>query len=76
MRSADLLDALKENIISAYAPHRNGAQKLSSMMDEETWLTAMMRSEMGFITEITELLQAQLIRKFDITKSTSYPRIS
>lgn len=74
-RTANLLDDLKENIVSAYAG-RTGMErkKLSSMMDEESWLTAAEALEMGFITEITEPLQAyNSFERFDISKFSKRP---
>ncbi len=74
-KSADLLDTLKETIISAYAG-RTGMErkKLSSMMDEESWLTADEALEYGFVTEITEPLQAyNSFERFDISKFPKRP---
>jgi Clp protease len=57
-KSTDLLDSLKETIINAYVG-RTGVEResVSSMMNEETWLTAPEALEYGFITEITEPLK-------------------
>ncbi len=74
-KSADLLDSLKENIISAYAG-RTGMErkKLASMMDEETWMTAKEALEYGFVTEITEPLNAyNSFERFDIGKFSKRP---
>lgn len=74
-KSADLLDDLKENIVSAYAG-RTGMKReeLSEMMDEETWLTAAECKEFGFIDKITEPLQAyNSFERFDISKFTKRP---
>lgn len=75
-RTAGLLDDLKENIISAYAGRTGMERKqLSSMMDEESWLTADEALEMGFITEITEPLQAyNSFERFDISKFNKLPK--
>ena len=75
-KSADLLDTLKETIISAYAG-RTGMErkKLSSMMSDESWLTADEALEHGFITEITEPLQAyNSFERFDISKFNKLPK--
>lgn len=75
-KSADLLDTLKQTIISAYAG-RTGMErkKLSEMMDEESWLTAAEAHEMGFITDITEPLSAyNAFESFDISKFSKLPK--
>lgn len=85
-RQADLLDDLKSNIVSAYAG-RTGMDRdeLSEMMDAETWLTATEAKDYGFITDITEPMQAaakfdgSLLAKFDkapasIMAKTSKPK--
>jgi hypothetical protein len=75
-KSADLLDDMKENIVSAYAG-RTGIERkqLASMMDEETWLTAAEALEMGFVTDITEPLQMyNSFERFDISKFNNLPK--
>jgi hypothetical protein len=74
-KSADLLDKLKENIISAYAS-RTGIKReeLGEMMDEETWLTAKEAKTLGFVTEITERFSARnSFEKFDIRQFSKRP---
>jgi hypothetical protein len=75
-KSADLLDKLKENIISAYAG-RTGIKReeLGAMMDEETWMTAKEAKDFGFITDITERLNVyNSFERFDISQFAKRPR--
>jgi ATP-dependent Clp endopeptidase proteolytic subunit ClpP len=75
-KSADLLDKLKENIISAYAG-RTGIKReeLGAMMDEETWMTAKEAKDFGFITDITERLNVyNSFERFDISQFSKRPR--
>lgn len=74
-KSADLLDKIKENIISAYAS-RTGIKReeLGEMMDEETWFTAKEAKTLGFVTEITERFSARnSFEKFDIRQFSKRP---
>jgi ATP-dependent protease ClpP protease subunit len=56
-KQADIMDGMKDGLISAYES-RTGMDRseLSDMMDEETWLTAKQAKKFGFITDITESL--------------------
>jgi ATP-dependent Clp endopeptidase proteolytic subunit ClpP len=74
-KEADLMDDMKENIISAYVG-RTGLDrdKLSKMMDDETWLTAKEAKGYGFVTEITESLELRnSFEGFDISRFPKRP---
>lgn len=53
-KSADMMDKLRNGIVSAYA--RSGLEETSiiEMMDETTWMTALDAQAMGFCTVIEE----------------------
>jgi len=54
-RAIDMLSAVKETIINAYAiKSRQGRGKLSNLMDAETWLPAQTAIEMGFADGMLE----------------------
>jgi len=67
-READLLEEVKENIISTYAGATGlPREELSRMMDEETWLTAEEAKDLGFVTDISEPFKAAAkFERFDI----------
>jgi ATP-dependent Clp endopeptidase proteolytic subunit ClpP len=74
-KEANLMDDLKEGIISAYAG-RTGLDrdKLSQMMDDETWLNAAEAKEMGFVTDITEPFNMKnSFERFDISRFPKRP---
>lgn len=55
-RQAAVLDTLKETIINAYATKtKQSREKISEMMDAETWWTAEEALENGFITKIEKI---------------------
>jgi ATP-dependent Clp endopeptidase proteolytic subunit ClpP len=75
-KEADLMDTLKQQIISAYAG-RTGMKRevLDEMMDEETWLTATEAKEFGFVTDITEPLNwKNSVKRFDISRFSNTPK--
>ncbi len=52
---ADQLDAIKVNLIDAYQRHSStGRQRLSDLMDEETWFTAEQALDIGLATQVEE----------------------
>jgi ATP-dependent Clp endopeptidase proteolytic subunit ClpP len=74
-KEANLMDDLKEGIISAYAG-RTGMDrdKLSQMMDDETWLNAAEAKELGFVTDITEPFNMKnSFERFDISRFPKRP---
>jgi ATP-dependent Clp endopeptidase proteolytic subunit ClpP len=74
-KEAELMDDLKETIITTYAS-RTGMDRdeLSAMMDEETWLNAKEAKKYGFVTEITESLHFEnSFDRFDISRFAKRP---
>jgi ATP-dependent Clp protease protease subunit len=54
-KAIEMLDSVKESIINAYAIKTGlSRNKLSRLMDEETWMDANKAKELGFIDEILE----------------------
>lgn len=54
-KTADMLDTVKETIINVYEKKaKMEREEISSMMDDETWLTAQEALERGFIDEIID----------------------
>jgi ATP-dependent Clp protease protease subunit len=52
---ADQLDTIKVNLIDAYQRHSSsGRQRLSDLMDQETWFTASEALDVGLATRIEE----------------------
>jgi len=52
---ADVLDNLKEGILSAYMRHSTKTRaQMSKIMDEETWLSAAEAKDIGFASEVIE----------------------
>jgi len=53
-KQADILDKIKESLLSAYVRKTGLSEEdISAMMDEETWLTAQEAYDLGFVDEIT-----------------------
>ena len=66
-KTADLLDKIKQELINIYANKTQLSEEtISSMMDEETWLTSQEAKEMGFIDTITEPIK--VAASFDFSK--------
>lgn len=55
---ADLLDKMRDGILSAYSRSQYEPAELIAMMDEETWLTAQEALDAGFVDEIEGGLRA------------------
>ena len=54
-KQADVLDKIKETILSIYEKNSNlSRERLTALMDEETWLTGSEALEYGFATRLTE----------------------
>jgi len=54
-KSADILDTIKETLVTSYMEITDLSEKeISEMMDEETWMTAQEALDKGFVTEITK----------------------
>jgi len=54
-KQADVLDKIKETILNIYKKNSNlSLERLTSLMDEETWLTGSEALEYGFATRLTE----------------------
>ena len=69
-KTADLLDKIKQELINIYANKTQLSEEtISSMMDEETWLTSQEAKEMGFIDTITEPIK--VAASFDFSKFTN-----
>ena len=69
-KTADLLDKIKQELINIYANKTQLSEEtISSMMDEETWLTSQEAKEMGFIDGITEPIK--IAASFDFSKFTN-----
>lgn len=53
-KQADILDMVKETLVSSYREVTDlSREEISNMMDEETWLLAEEAKDYGFITEVT-----------------------
>ena len=69
-KTADLLDKIKQELINIYANKTQLSEEtISSMMDEETWLTSQEAKEMGIIDGITEPIK--IAASFDFSKFTN-----
>lgn len=72
-RSADLLQKVTDSIVVAYARRSNQPpEKIAAMMDEETWLTAEMAKELGFIDEISSPMK--MAAHFDMSRFRNVPK--
>jgi ATP-dependent Clp protease, protease subunit len=70
---ADLMDQVKENLVGVYADRtKRDRGDLSSLMSEETWLTAADAVEMGFADAVTENLK--IAARFDPTRFKNSPK--
>lgn len=67
---ADVLDAVKDTIINAYAAKtKRPRDVISQMMDDETWMSANVAHREGFVDEIMyEPLEIANMKGFDFTR--------
>ena len=74
-KESDLLDDIKETFITVYASRTGlSREKLSEMMDYETWMNAYEAKELGFVTHITEPLNfSNSFKRFDISRFRKRP---
>lgn len=70
-KTADVLDKMKESLISAYAS-KSGKDhdEISQIMDAETWYTGAEAVEHGFATDLEG--EVQLAASFDLSKLDNY----
>tara|TARA_R100000005_G_C5000769_1_gene207673 strand:- start:2840 stop:3928 length:1089 start_codon:yes stop_codon:yes gene_type:complete len=69
-KTADLLDKIKQELVSIYASKTELTnEEISNMMDEETWLTSQEAKEMGFIDVITDPIK--VAASFNFSKFTN-----
>ena len=69
-KTADLLDKIKQELVSIYASKTELTnEEISNMMDEETWLTSQEAKDMGFIDVITEPIK--VAASFNFSKFTN-----
>jgi len=67
-KTADVLRKTKNNLVGIYARHTGlDEDKISELMDEETWLNAEEAKEMGFVDEVTAAFSARA-NTFDLSK--------
>lgn len=67
-KAADMLDEIKESIINAYETKSSlGRNKISKLMDEETWMNANKALELGFITGILNRVDLEDIEQPQIS---------
>lgn len=64
-KMADLMDGMKDSAIKAYQRHAKelSAEKISEMMDAETWLDGLEAVAMGFAEEMLEPLEIAAVAK-------------
>jgi len=73
-KQADILDKIKESLLSAYVRKTGKTEEeISSMMDDETWLTAKEAYEMGFIDEITTAQEVAAHSNLEFFGGTKLP---
>ena len=73
---ADMLDKAKTTIMSSYE-RKTGidSDELSSLLDQETWLTAAEALEMGFIDSIIEPIEmAACVKDLDFSRFANVPK--
>jgi ATP-dependent Clp endopeptidase proteolytic subunit ClpP len=73
-KAAEQLDVFKDALIGIYAG-RTGVERdrVSEMMDEETWMRADEAVSMGFADEIVESVAAAALHRFDLNKHFTSP---
>ena len=64
-KNADLLDAIKVTLLSAYGRSMMSSEEISQMMDAETWLTGADAVEMGFADELADEVAMAACAKFE-----------
>lgn len=75
-KTAEILDSIKETIINAYATKTGKSRNaISSMMDDETWMSANVAVKNGFADGILYENQAQVIEVGNI-KDFNFNRLS
>ena len=66
-KQADVLDKIKETILNIYKKNSNlSLERLTSLMNEETWLTGSEALEYGFATRLTEGMNVAAMATTDI----------
>jgi len=66
-KQADVLDKIKETILSIYEKNSNlDRERITALMDEETWLTGSEAVEYGFADELTEGVKVAAMATTDI----------
>ena len=69
-KQADVLDKIKETILSIYEKNSNlSRERLTALMNEETWLTGAEALEYGFATRLTEGLAVAAKATTDLVKN-------
>lgn len=72
-RAADLLDKCQASIIDAYVRRSKlSREKVTALLEAETWLTAEQAKEMGLADDITPALQ--MAAHFDMSKFRNAPQ--
>lgn len=72
-RGAELLDKVKETIISAYASKTGRSRKqIAQLMDDETWMTAADALELGFADYIDDEVKAAACFELDPSVDTTH----
>lgn len=68
-KEANVLDAMKEQLINIYMTKFTGTRdELISMMDEETWLSDTESMKFGFVDSIEQELKIAALVKYDLKK--------
>lgn len=71
-KAADMLDTAKESILTSYrAKTELNDEKLTTMMSDETWMTAQEAVDLGFADTIEE--PVQLAASYDLTRYKKVP---
>lgn len=71
-KTADVVDKMKETLIGAYVRKTGmGRDKISDMMDDETWFSADEAKELGFVDEVTG--EIELAASFDLSAFRNVP---
>jgi HK97 family phage major capsid protein len=76
-KQADILDRIRETMISTYQAKTNlPRERIAQMTKDETWMTAAEAQELGFVDEITEPIKAaaSITGDFDLTKFHNAPQ--
>lgn len=74
-KQADLMDQVKENLVSTYQKRTSmDNEVLSQMMTDETWMDATTAKQWGFVDEITD--QLQIAASFDLRRFKNTPKMN